>query len=333
MLMRLIGKLGFIFLTLVGVNAMAEKPSISVTADSFPAIPEMVTSFGAAATNNAVYLYGGHTGRAHQYSSETQANTLWRLDLEKPNAWESLGDGPGLQGLAMVTHGGKLYRIGGFTAKNRDGEDADLWSQANVSAYDPTTKVWSELAPLPEPRSSFDAAVLGNQIYVVGGWSMQGDGESKWHKSAYVLDLDQPQPQWQALPVPPFQRRALSLAAHDGKIYVLGGMGQNGGISKRVDIYDPRTKSWSRGPSLEGEDMDGFGSSAFAVGGQLYASTYSGLLQRLSADGESWEVLKELELDRFFHRLLPLASNKLMAIGGASMSSGKFDEVEVIRIQ
>ncbi|MDG2220166.1 MAG: hypothetical protein P8L85_02230, partial [Rubripirellula sp.] len=76
MLMRLVGKLGFIFLTLVGVNAMAEKPSISVTADTFPAIPEMVTSFGAAATDNAVYLYGGHTGRAHQYCSEAQANTL-----------------------------------------------------------------------------------------------------------------------------------------------------------------------------------------------------------------------------------------------------------------
>ncbi|MDG2222826.1 MAG: kelch repeat-containing protein, partial [Rubripirellula sp.] len=259
--------------------------------------------------------------------------TLWRLDLTKPNAWESLGDGPGLQGLAMVTHGGKLYRIGGFTAKNKEGEDADLWSQSDVSAYDPTTKKWTELAPLPEPRSSFDAAVLGNKIYVVGGWSMQGDGESKWHESACVLDLDQSQPKWQTLPAPPFQRRALSLAAHDEKIYVMGGMDHNGGISTRVDIYDPKTKSWGRGPNLQGEEMDGFGSSAFAVGGRLYASTYSGLLQRLSADGESWEVLKELDLDRFFHRLLPLASNELMAIGGASMSSGKFDELEVIRIK
>ena len=333
MLMRLVGKFGFIFLTLFAVNAMAEKPSISVTADTYPAIPEMVTSFGAAATKDAVYIYGGHTGRAHQYCSESQANTLWRLDLGKPNSWESLGDGPGLQGLAMVTHGGKLYRIGGFTAKNKDGEDADLWSQANVSAYDPTTRKWSGLNPLPEPRSSFDAAVLGNQIYVVGGWMMQGDAESKWHKSAYVLDLDKQQPEWQALPAPPFQRRALSLAAHNGKLYVLGGMEPSGGVSTRVDVFDPKTQSWGRGPSLQGEEMDGFGSSAFAVGDRLYASTYSGLLQRLSSDGESWEVVKELDLDRFFHRLLPLSGNELMAIGGASMSSGKFAEVEVIRIK
>lgn len=300
------------------------------TADKYPVIPEMVTSFGAAITSDALYVYGGHTGRAHSYFSESQANTLRRLNLQNPKAWESLGNGPGLQGLAMVAHGGKLYRIGGFTAKNKDGEDHNLWSQADVSCFDPATKQWTDMSPLPEPRSSFDAAVLGNSIYVVGGWKMAGDADSVWHKTAYALDLSTDAPQWKALPEPPFQRRALSLATHDGKIYAIGGMQEKGGPTTRVDVFDPATGEWSEGPSLQGEKMDGFGSSSFAAGGRLYATTYSGKLQRLSADKASWEVVAELERARFFHRMLPLSNTKLITVGGASMTEGKYKEVDVI---
>jgi N-acetylneuraminic acid mutarotase len=306
---------------------------ISVTSDRFPQIPEMVTSFGGAVAGDALYLYGGHKGSAHQYYVEAQANTLWRLDLKDPKSWESLGAGPRLQGLAMVSHGGKLYRIGGFTAKNKRGEENDLWSQAGVARYDPANNAWQELPPLPEPRSSFDAAVLGDRIYVVGGWTMQGDAETEWLKTAHVLDLSQQPLRWQALPKPPFQRRALSIAARDGKVYVIGGMQLDGGPTTRVDIYDEESQTWSRGPSLDGEGMDGFGSSAFALGDELYVTTYSGDLQRLTADGDSWESLKVLERDRFFHRLLPLSENELLAIGGASMSSGKYEEIDVIKVR
>lgn len=307
--------------------------SVKVSADNFPSIPEMVTSFGAAIAGDVLYVYGGHTGRAHSYSQETQAHTLRQLDLKNPKAWEAVAEGPGLQGLAMVSHGGKLYRIGGFTAKNKDGEDHDLWSQADVTCFDPSTQQWSELSPLPEPRSSFDAAVLGNSIYVVGGWKMAGDSDSIWHKTAYVLDLASDTQEWKPLPEPPFQRRALSLAAHNGKIYAIGGMQEEGGPTTRVDVFDPATRKWSQGPSLHGEKMDGFGSSAFATGGRLYTTTFSGKLQRLGLDGSVWEVVGELERARFFHRMLPLSESQLVSVGGASMTEGKFDEVDVIELQ
>lgn len=307
--------------------------AVNVSANAYPAIPEMVTSFGAAITGDALYVYGGHTGAAHSYSDEAQANTLRRLDLKNPKAWESVAEGPGLQGLAMVAHGGKLYRIGGFSANNKEGEEHDLWSQAAVACFDPATKEWTDLSPLPEPRSSFDAAVLGNSIYVVGGWMMAGEADSVWHKSAYVLDLASDTPEWKALPEPPFQRRALSLAAHDGKIYAIGGMQEEGGPTTQTDVFDPATGKWSGGPSLNGEKMDGFGSSSFATGGRLYATTYSGKLQRLSEDGSAWELVGELERARFFHRMVPLSESSLVSVGGASMTEGKFGEVDVIELK
>lgn len=233
----------------------------------------------------------------------------------------------------MVAHAGKLYRIGGFTAKNAEGEDHDLWSQTSVAAYDPTERTWIDLPPLPEPRSSFDAAVLGDAIYVVGGWSMQGDADRVWHKTAWKLDLRREGLEWEAIPEAPFQRRALAVAAYNGKIFAIGGMQQEGGPTPAVDVYDPQTRTWSTGPDLLGEQgLTGFGASAFATGGRLYVSTINGTLQRLSEDGSRWEMVGETPTARFFHRMLPLDANRLLVVGGANMRIGKFDTVEVLSV-
>jgi N-acetylneuraminic acid mutarotase len=316
-------------------SCFADKDEESEKSDASPTkyanIPQMVTSFGAAIVGDELYIYGGHTGRAHTYYREAQANTLRRLDL-KSGKWKSLGEGPHLQGLAMVGHRGKLYRMGGFTAKNKDGEEHDLHSQATVSQYDPASKMWSVIVPMPEPRSSFDAAVLGDRIFVIGGWQMQGGSESQWAETAYSLNLSGENSQWEALPKPPFQRRALSVAAHDGKIYAIGGMQEKGGPTTAVDIFVVKKNTWTKGPNLQGEPMNGFGSSAFAVDGRLYVSTYNGTLQRLSADGSKFEIVEELDNARFFHRMLPLSKGKLISVGGASMQTGKFEEVDVIDV-
>jgi N-acetylneuraminic acid mutarotase len=299
---------------------------------NYPPIPQKVTSFGASVLDGQLYIYGGHTGDPHAYDNASQGDTLRRLNLQNPKAWESLAKGPGLQGLALVACRGKLYRIGGFAAKNDKGDDQDLWSQADVACYDPARDQWTDMSPLPEPRSSFDAAVLDSKIYAIGGWKLAGAAEADWHSTAYCLDLSNDNPQWKKLPDPPFQRRALAVGAFDGKIYVIGGMQSDGGPTTRVDIFDPQTAKWSQGPNLQGEPMDGFGPSAFATGGRLYVSTYSGLLQRLAADGNSWENVAKLDRARFFHRMLPLSETQLITVGGASMESGKFDEVDVIDV-
>lgn len=324
--------LGLTAVACVMMGATAGAQDTLRTSQRLPDLPETVTSFGAAIADDALYVYGGHTGRAHSYGADVQANTLRRLDLKNAKAWESLGTGPGLQGLVMVAHAGCLYRLGGFTAKNVEGEPHDLWSQAGVACYRVADKKWREMSPLPQPRSSFDAAVLGDRIYVVGGWQMAGDAEPVWHKTAYAWDLGGDEPRWTAIAQPPFQRRALSVAAHNGRIYAIGGMRPEGGPTTRVDVYDPSDDSWSQGPSLQGVAMDGFGSSAFAAGGRLYVSTYSGTLQRLAEDGKSWDLVGQLERARFFHRMLPVSESQLIFVGGANMQTGKFEEVDLIEL-
>ncbi|EKK01337.1 Kelch repeat-containing protein [Rhodopirellula baltica SH28] len=308
--------------------------NVTIQPSGLADLPEELTSFGAAFLNGTIYAYGGHTGSAHSYSTEEQSNRLWALDTTEPNAkWETVATGPRLQGLALVAHGDRLIRIGGFTAVNDIGEEHDLRSQPAVASFDPKTKSWTELPALPEGRSSLDAAVLGDTVYVFGGWSLNGESEdSTWHQTAWSLDLANPDSGWQPVATPPFQRRAISVAAHDGKLFVVGGMRSEGGPTTRVDVYDPSTQNWSLAPSLPGSGMAGFGSSAFAAGGRLYVTTLDGFVHRLAADGQAWETVAKVEPARFFHRMLPLADDRLVLLGGANMEVGKFTSIDAIQI-
>lgn len=316
-----------------------EKPvmsgQVTIEESKLDELPETVTSFGAAVLNEVLYVYGGHTGSAHSYSKDDQSGSFWALDLRSGESakWRKLTGGPKLQGLALVAAKGRLIRLGGFTAMNEDGEDQDLQSQTSVASYDPKTKEWSDLPPLPESRSSFDAAVLDDTVYVFGGWALGGeDSESQWHETAWSLKLSQANAKWVPLAKPNFKRRAVSVAAHAGKLYVVGGMQSENGPTTKVAIYDPIKDSWTSGPSLPGKGMSGFGSSSFATGGKLYVSSMDGGVHRLNPSGDHWETLAKMEPSRFFHRMVPWGDDQLLMIGGANMEVGKFTNIEVIRV-
>ncbi|MCR9199875.1 MAG: hypothetical protein NXI04_14665 [Planctomycetaceae bacterium] len=326
------------------VTVALKVPRDTETADSaarLDDIPEPVTSFGAAVLGDAVYMYGGHMGGAHSYSKAEQNNQLSKLNL-KTGKWATCVEGPHLQGLALVPSGNRLFRIGGFTAENAEGEDHRLVSQSSVAAWDEQSG-WTTIPDLPEARSSHDAAVLDGVIYVVGGWKMAPDEETQWHTTAWKLDPSAANPQWQAIADPGFQRRAIAVAAHAGKIYVVGGMDEESGPTTAVSVYDPKQDSWTDGPALqvvkEGQDrmssggMSGFGAAAFATGGALYVTTVQGVLQRLSDDGSTWQVVKTGLTPRFFHRMIPVSDHSFVVFGGSNMSVGKFDAVELVNVE
>jgi N-acetylneuraminic acid mutarotase len=307
------------------------------TGAKLPPLPEKISSFGAAVLNDALYVYGGHTGGAHQHSKENLSYKFSRLRLDAPSEWETLPVGPGLQSPALVAHGGKLYRVGGMLAKNAPKEEDDLDSVTLFERYDPQTNQWTKLTPLPQGRSSHDAVVVGDKLYVVGGWNL--GKEQVWHDTALVADLSQTMPGWKELPQQPFKRRALAVAYHNGKVYALGGMGEKG-PSLDVHAFDPATGKWTeetKVPSAPadghnmGPGLNGFGCSAFGVGDKLYLSTMDGHIHQLSADGKLWQSVAKLQQPRFFHRLLP-HNGELLIVGGASMGVGHLDSIERISL-
>lgn len=308
------------------------RPHRRLETSPLPAIPEMITSFGAAIIDGHLYTYGGHTGEPHSYYRGAQSAFLRRCKVSETGTWEVAAEGPALQGLALVAYKNRLYRVGGFEARNPKGAASDLWSTSSVAAFDVTSNTWSNLPSLPEPRSSHDAVMLGSKLVVVGGWKLHGPNEPHWHDTAWSLDLDDAQAQWTALPKPPFKRRALSIAAHGKHLYVLGGMQPKGGPTTRVDRFDTSARTWQEAPPLQGGRFEGFGSAAFALGGRLYVSTSRGRVQVLAESGDAWDVVGMLERARFFHRMLPIDATRMLLVGGADMSVGKFDEVDVLTL-
>ena len=293
-----------------------------------------VNSFGGAVLGDWLYVYGGHVGKTHSYDVNTTARHFRRLDLEDGKSWEELPMQQDLQGLALVTDGRFLYRIGGMVAKNQPGEEHDLHSVADFARYDPESKTWEALAPLPEARSTHDAVVIGRTVYAVGGWHMKGaDEEAEFLKDAAAFDLDKPETGWKTIPQP-FQRRALSVAGHDGKLYVLGGLVGGGmSVDRRVDVYDPAAGAWTQGPDLPGGGRtEGFGTSAFEVGGRIVYSGASGRIFRLSEAGDAWEAVGAWALPRLTHRLLPGPGEMVLSVGGNARGAAQTPVVEAVRL-
>lgn len=314
--------------TVTMVIGKSEKDAKPQAAGALAPLPEAVASFGAAVADGWLYVYGGHTGEEHEHTTENLSAHFRRIKLDGGAAWEELPMQTPLQGLPLVSHGGKLYRIGGLSFRNKPEQEEDMHSVAEFASYNPSTQQWTALAPLPEARSSHDAVVIGDKIYVVGGWTLTGNSKGKWLDTAWSFDLTKPDAGWQAVASPTFKRRALAVAEWNGKLVAIGGMDDTAKPSRRVDALDLATGQWSELPSLPRNEMAGFGVSAWNLDGKLLESGADGEVRQLADDGSKWETVGELATGRFFHRLMPAGHARLLAVAGASMDEGHLASIE-----
>ncbi|HZZ82840.1 MAG TPA: kelch repeat-containing protein [Gemmataceae bacterium] len=277
-------------------------------------MPVAASSFGAVGSDGWLYIYGGHIARVHTYSTEAVSKRFARLKLSDGRTWEELPSGPGLQGMNLAAWDGKIYRVGGMQPRNKPGDPTDNYSIADVERFDPAVGKWQSLPSLPVPRSSHDVAVVDGKLYVIGGWNMRGEDGEDWLDKALVLDLKADAPTWQEIDQP-FQRRALIVTVHDGKIFVIGGFNEDNVPERRVDVYDPAQKTWSTVAELPGQDHNGFAPAACTLGGRVYASVADGSLLRLDTAGKKWDLVTKLQ-PRIVHRLIPHGA-QLLLVGGA----------------
>jgi len=299
-------------------------------ANSYAPMPEAVTSFGAVTHDGWLYVYGGHKGERHQYSSNEVSGAFNRLNLADGKTWENLPSGLPAQSPVFVADGNFIYRIGGMAARNPKGATNDVWSHDTAAKFDLTRKQWENLPKLPVPRSSHDGWVVDGKLYVVGGWNLAGDPEKAiWADTTLVLDLHKVDAQWENIPQP-FKRRGLAVAALDSKLYAIGGMEDDDSPTLAVSVLDTKTGKWSDGPALPNGKLKGFGNSACVVNGKLYVSGMSGVVWRLNDKGDGWEEAGTLAAPRFFHRLVPGANGQILAIGGEG-EKGKLNDIEIIK--
>ena len=139
-----------------------------------------------------------------------------------PRGWSVLpASGDRRQEVSFVEAGGKLYLAGGTTRHQ---------------VYDPETRRWSDLEPLPERLDHIQGVRVGKRIFYIGGLDRLGEQAS----SVYVYD---PVTDGFSRGAPmPRARGAGGVVAHGGKIYYAGGL-HDGRAVPWLDVYDPARDS------------------------------------------------------------------------------------------
>ena len=294
-------------------------------------LPRAVSSFGAVATQDSIFVFGGHVAPVHEWSKQAVIGKFFKLDLKNisKSTWTTLDPEQALQGMNIVAYNGNIYRVGGMDPRNEQGETADNFSVKTVSRYSLKKKQWEPFKPLPQPRSSHDVILNNGRLFTIGGCDMQGDGGGQvWCDTMDCIDLNEPDAEWQTIQQP-FMRRALIAARFQNCIWVIGGFTDEEEITREVNIYDPKNNSWTLGPRLPEGQFNGFASAACVFKNELIVSVADGTLLKLSSDRTHWEVITQVS-PRIVHRIVP-SNSGVVLIGGAH-NGHNLDTVEIITL-
>jgi N-acetylneuraminic acid mutarotase len=191
-----------------------------------PSSPTPRAAEAAAVIGDKLYVAGGADNSGSLRSLEIYDFTHRR--------WSQ---GPSFSGPARnhtrgVASGGFFYVLGGRKGHQALADPSAPVSYADVDRYDPRHHRWKRMPPMPQPRSGFDAVVLGDgRIAVFGGepWPNNVPG-AQVIATAYLFSPRTGR--WSRLPSMRTPRHASAGAALGDRIYAIEG-------STQPDVFDP----------------------------------------------------------------------------------------------
>lgn len=173
-----------------------------------PALPEPRAAGGAAVVEGKLYVVGG-------VGSTGLARTTLVLDLARER-WSTAPAPTPREHLGVVARRGRVYAVAGRNA----GFDTNL---RTFEVYDPRTRRWTRLPPVPDARGGTGAAAVGDLIVSAGGESAAGT-----NRAIYAFDVRTRR--WRRLADLPTPRHGLAVAGVLGRVYAIGG-GPTPGLS------------------------------------------------------------------------------------------------------
>jgi len=182
---------------------------------------------------------------------------------------------------------------------------------------------WTELKPMPTPRSFFGVAVVNEKIYAIGGGVTLSALDSN---EEYNPNTDE----WIPKKPMPTPRSNFAIAVFQNKIYTFGGDKRAGGISDLTsvtEVYDPLTDIWESKASMP--IVKGY-FSANVIGNKIYI--LSGLTQStpnetlaLSSENivydpstDSWTTKAAIPIATHSY-VSAVVDNKIYVISGSSV--------------
>jgi DNA-binding CsgD family transcriptional regulator len=175
----------------------------------------------------------------------------------------------------------------------------------------PTLTRWEEKAPLLTARSGLAVAVYENQIYAIGGESLNG-------VTGVVEKYDPTSNSWTTLTPKPAPVADINAAVIGGRVYVPGGRLASGQPTNLLEIYDPRLDQWKQGAALP-IPLSGYAMSAFE--GKIYlfggwdGKQYLASMYEYNPDTDAWTARTPMPTARRYASAA-VANGKIYVIGG-----------------
>ena len=223
---------------------------------------------------------------------------------------------------------GKIYVVGGFE-KPSLGNMMNFAITPSVEVYDPATDRWTSKAPLPVGLHHVGIGVVGGRLYVIGGYSKSGF--SVWNPVATVYAYDPATDSWTERTSMPTARGALSVTAHDGKLYAIGGFDRKAN-NAQVEVYDPLRNDWmTRAPLPTPRDhlaTATVGGKIYAIGGRVNGDYSRNLatVEMYDPSTDRWTPVSDLPTARS-GITAAVVEGKIYVMGGEG-ATGTFNENE-----
>ncbi|NUM49342.1 MAG: hypothetical protein HUU38_31975 [Anaerolineales bacterium] len=220
--------------------------------------PTAVSEVQATVLGGKIYVPGGKTATG-------EITDILEIFDPSQNVWT---EGPALpvklSAYGLVSFEGKLYLFGGW-----DGEKYTDF----VLTYSPDLEQWAEVAQLPSPRGFVSAVVVTDRIYILGGYNGKEPLESNLIFLPGRANGTSP---WDNAAPLPGGRYAMGVAFIGDRIYVMGGIQENGKPAPQL-IFLPANDGWIVRSDPNGEvpptwshfGVAVVGASVYALGGIL----------------------------------------------------------------
>jgi hypothetical protein len=251
--------------------------------DTGPSYFHFPHHFQPVRVGNDIYLMGGMEGPCCLAENETPFTHVQEFNPDSG----AITDGHSIpqehqRGSAgAVAHDGLIYVAGGLTAGHTPGvtETLNLFAR-----YDPSSGDWESLPGIPNARDHFQAAIVGDRIYLMGGRRTQQSNTSQASHVGPVDVYDISQGEWLMGhgmdPIP--TRRSGAMTAVVGRyIFVIGGEGGTGHDDDNgpdrddahnvVEVLDTVTGGWDT--SLPPISPPRHGTGATVCGNDIYIAS------------------------------------------------------------
>jgi Tol biopolymer transport system component/N-acetylneuraminic acid mutarotase len=225
----------WISLTDTGANEEVDLYSPQFTGDTTlkqtlkaPFIGNPRSSFGSVSHQGKIYMAGGHQGAEHTYPPESFSDQFIVYNPDS-NSWLELAPRPvKAHGYQLAAYKGYIYAFGGFSYSETH---KPKWKSLDqIDRYDIANNKWETIGNLLTPRSSNAAIKIQDKVYLAGGWNstpkFDNDYDGVFLDTIEVFDLKSQKIELAHYKLPLPLRRAFTGIEYDGKLLLIGGLGQ-----------------------------------------------------------------------------------------------------------